>query len=67
MSNMKSKKIDFGMDARMEVFKGVEKLANAVKTTLGPSGRNVILQRNEGFQSTKDGVTVAKEINLKDP
>ena len=61
------KKMDFGMDARFEVSKGVEKLAEAVRATLGPSGRNVILQRKDTYHSTKDGVTVAKEINLEDP
>jgi len=63
-----SKKLDFGADARYELLKGVEKLSEAVSVTLGPKGRNVVLEKSHGeYQSTKDGVTVAKEINLKDP
>tara|TARA_R100001079_G_scaffold100550_1_gene65078 strand:- start:6419 stop:8038 length:1620 start_codon:yes stop_codon:yes gene_type:complete len=63
-----SKKLDFGNDARLELLRGVEKLADAVKATLGPRGRNVVLEKDHGqYHSTKDGVTVAKEINLEDP
>jgi chaperonin GroEL len=63
-----SKKLDFSTDARTELFKGVDKLAEAVRTTLGPSGRNVVIEKDFGqYHSTKDGVTVAKEIELEDP
>ena len=63
-----SKKLDFGNDARLELLRGVEQLADAVKATLGPRGRNVVLEKDHGqYHSTKDGVTVAKEINLEDP
>jgi len=63
-----SKKLDFGANARVELLKGVEKLAEAVSVTLGPKGRNVVIEKGHGqYQSTKDGVTVAKEIVLKDP
>ena len=59
--------IEFGGDARERIKKGVDKLANAVKVTLGPKGRNVILDRKYGSPTvTKDGVTVAKEIELED-
>ena len=65
---MMSKNLDFGADARKDLFNGVEKLANAVSATLGPKGRNVVLEKSHGeYHSTKDGVSVAKEINLKDP
>src|SRR5213075_2653876 len=64
---MSSKRIVFGSDAREKVRKGVDTLANAVKVTLGPLGRNVVLERPFGAPSiTKDGVTVAKEITLED-
>mgnify|MGYP003115732673 CR=1 FL=1 len=63
-----SKNLDFGAEARLELLKGVEKLANAVSSTLGPNGRNVVLEKTHGeYHSTKDGVTVAKEITLKNP
>jgi len=63
-----SKNLDFGADARKDLFNGVEKLANAVSATLGPKGRNVVLEKSHGeYHSTKDGVSVAKEINLKEP
>jgi chaperonin GroEL len=65
---MASKNISFDADARTKIKKGVDTLANAVKVTLGPKGRNVILEKKFGAPSiTKDGVTVAKEIELKDP
>lgn len=66
---MASKKtITFGVDAREKIRKGIDTLANAVKVTLGPKGRNVIFQRSFGAPLiTKDGVTVAKEIELSDP
>jgi len=64
---MAAKKIAFGTDARAAIQKGVNKLANAVKITLGPCGRNVILEKSYGSPTvTKDGVTVAKEIELED-
>jgi chaperonin GroEL len=64
---MAAKKIAFGTDARAAVREGVRKLAKAVKITLGPCGRNVILEKSFGSPTvTKDGVTVAKEIELED-
>ena len=65
---MASKRIFFDTDARDRLKKGVDTLADAVKVTLGPKGRNVILDKKFGAPTiTKDGVTVAKEIELKDP
>lgn len=62
-----AKEIIFGMEARDQLKKGVDELANAVKVTLGPKGRNVIIEKKFGApQITKDGVTVAKEIELSD-
>jgi chaperonin GroEL len=62
-----SKEIKFNIDARDSLKKGVDKLADAVKVTLGPKGRNVVIEKKFGApQITKDGVTVAKEIDLKD-
>ncbi|RLA98559.1 MAG: molecular chaperone GroEL, partial [Deltaproteobacteria bacterium] len=64
---MAAKEIIFNEEARAKVLKGVDKLANAVKATLGPRGRNAILDKMFGAPTvTKDGVTVAKEIELKD-
>jgi chaperonin GroEL len=64
---MSSKRIVFGIDAREKIRKGVDTLADAVKVTLGPLGRNVVIERSFGAPSiTKDGVTVAKEIVLED-
>jgi len=64
---MAAKKIAFGTDARSAIREGVRKLAKAVKITLGPCGRNVILEKSFGSPTvTKDGVTVAKEIELED-
>jgi len=64
---MAAKKIAFGTDARAAIQKGVSKLAKAVKITLGPCGRNVVLEKSFGSPGvTKDGVTVAKEIELED-
>src|SRR5579872_1276924 len=64
---MSSKRIVFGAEAREQIRKGVDTLAGAVKVTLGPLGRNVVLERSFGAPSiTKDGVTVAKEITLED-
>jgi chaperonin GroEL len=59
--------ITYGEQSRQAILRGVDHLANAVKVTLGPRGRNVILQTKFGAPTiTKDGVTVAKEIDLKD-
>ena len=64
---MSAKKISFDQEAREAIKKGVQKLARAVKVTLGPRGRNVILEKSFGAPTvTKDGVTVAKEIELED-
>jgi chaperonin GroEL len=64
---MAAKKIAFGTDARAAIREGVRKLAKAVKITLGPCGRNVVLEKSFGSPTvTKDGVTVAKEIELED-
>ena len=65
---MAAKQLQFDEHARQALLRGVEKLAKAVKATLGPSGRNVILDKKFGSPTiTKDGVTVAKEIELEDP
>tara|TARA_R110001592_G_scaffold45053_5_gene144264 strand:- start:2401 stop:4041 length:1641 start_codon:yes stop_codon:yes gene_type:complete len=61
-----AKKLDFGSDARGGMLNGVEKLADAVSATLGPKGRNVVFEKYGEYVSTKDGVTVAKEIELED-
>ncbi len=64
---MAAKEVVFGADARARMMEGVTVLANAVKATLGPKGRNVVLERSFGAPTvTKDGVSVAKEIELKD-
>src|SRR6202453_1430652 len=64
---MAAKDVRFSSDARDRMLRGVETLANAVKVTLGPKGRNVILDKSYGApRITKDGVTVAKEIELSD-
>jgi chaperonin GroEL len=63
-----SKIIEFGPEARKKLVNGIDKLSNAVTSTLGPNGRNVVISNNQGYpQSTKDGVTVAKTITLEDP
>ncbi len=63
-----AKEISFSSDARMKLKAGIDALANAVKVTLGPKGRNVVIQKSFGAPAvTKDGVTVAKEIELEDP
>jgi chaperonin GroEL len=65
---MTAKDVMFGIDARSKLVTGVNTLANAVRTTLGPKGRNVVIQKPYGGPSvTKDGVSVAKEIELADP
>ena len=59
--------IKFNNEARAKMLKGVDTLANTVKTTLGPKGRNVVIDKSYGApRTTKDGVTVAKEIELED-
>lgn len=62
-----AKDLFYGEDSRKRLMSGVEKVANAVKVTLGPCGRNVMLQKNGTATVTKDGVTVAKDIELEDP
>jgi len=64
---MAAKDVKFGESARVQLLKGVNTLADAVKVTLGPKGRNVILDKSFGAPTvTKDGVSVAKEIELED-
>src|SRR5262245_8357605 len=64
---MPAKEVKFDAEARARLLRGVDKLANAVKVTLGPKGRNVVLDKSFGApRITKDGVTVAKEIELED-
>ncbi|MEP1030804.1 MAG: TCP-1/cpn60 chaperonin family protein, partial [Alphaproteobacteria bacterium] len=64
---MAAKEVKFSSDARDRMLKGVDTLANAVKVTLGPKGRNVVIDKAFGApRITKDGVTVAKEIELTD-
>src|ERR671939_516364 len=64
---MAAKEVKFSVDARDKMLRGVEILNNAVKVTLGPKGRNVVLDKSFGApRVTKDGVTVAKEIELQD-
>src|SRR6201991_5013720 len=65
---MAAKNVKFGQDARDKILKGVNVLADAVTVTLGPKGRNVVIEKSFGAPVvTKDGVTVAKEIELEDP
>src|SRR5467141_368240 len=64
---MSAKEVKFHGDARARMLRGVDTLANAVKVTLGPKGRNVVLDKSYGApRISKDGVTVAKEIELSD-
>ncbi|MFJ4546760.1 TCP-1/cpn60 chaperonin family protein, partial [Pseudomonas sp. NPDC088885] len=64
---MAAKEVLFGDSARKKMLKGVNVLADAVKATLGPKGRNVIIEKSFGAPTiTKDGVSVAKEIELED-
>ena len=64
---MAAKEVRFSAEARERILRGVDTLANAVKVTLGPKGRNVVIEKSFGApRSTKDGVTVAKEIELED-
>ncbi len=63
-----AKQISFGDEARAKILKGINQLSNAVKATLGPKGRNAVIEKKFGAPTiTKDGVTVAKEIELQDP
>ena len=63
-----AKNITFSEEARQAILRGVDQLANAVKVTLGPKGRNVVIEKRYGSPLiTKDGVTVAKEVELPDP
>ncbi len=63
-----AKEIKFNIEARAQLKEGVDQLADAVKVTLGPKGRHVVLEKKFGApQITKDGVTVAKDIELSDP
>ena len=63
-----AKQISYDVEAREHIRLGVQKLARAVKITLGPRGRNVIIQKSFGSPTvTKDGVTVSKEVELEDP
>jgi hypothetical protein len=64
---MTAKDVKFSTEARERMLRGVDTLANAVKVTLGPKGRNVVIEKSFGApRITKDGVTVAKEIELED-
>src|SRR6185369_14827219 len=64
---MSAKEVKFSVDARDSMLRGIDTLAHAVRVTLGPKGRNVVLDKSYGApRSTKDGVTVAKEIELED-
>jgi len=64
---MSAKQVRFSSDVRDRMMRGMDVLANAVKVTLGPKGRNVIIDKSYGSpRSTKDGVSVAKEIELED-
>ena len=63
-----AKEIKYGADARTALMSGVDQVANTVRVTLGPKGRNVVLDKSYGAPLiTNDGVTIAKEIELKDP
>ena len=62
-----SREILFNSEARKAIKKGVDTVADAVKVTLGAAGRNVVISNPWGYQITKDGVTVARSIDLKDP
>src|SRR5881397_1263591 len=65
---MPAKQLEFNVEARARLKRGVDQLAEAVKVTLGPKGRNVVIDKKFGNPTvTKDGVTVAKEIELEDP
>ena len=63
-----AKRVSFKEDSRKKLVEGINQVANAVKVTLGPKGRNVVLERNYGApEIVNDGVTIAREISLRDP
>jgi len=65
---LNAKKVSFKEDSRRALVNGINQVANAVKVTLGPKGRNVVLERNYGApEIVNDGVTIAREVSLKDP
>lgn len=65
---LESKRVSFGENSRRALVEGINKVANAVKVTLGPKGRNVVLERNYGApEIVNDGVTIAREVELGDP
>jgi len=65
---LNAKKVSFKDDSRRALVRGINQVANAVKVTLGPKGRNVVLERNYGApEIVNDGVTIAREISLRDP
>lgn len=67
-TSLSAKKVSFKEDARSALVRGINKVADAVRVTLGPKGRNVVLERNYGApEIVNDGVTIAREIELKDP
>src|SRR5579871_3621134 len=67
VTKMAAKEVEFSVDARDSMLRGIDTLAHAVRVTLGPKGRNVVLDKSFGApRITKDGVTVAKEIELED-
>ena len=66
--SLKAKRVSFREESRRKLVEGINQVANAVKVTLGPKGRNVVLERNYGApEIVNDGVTIAREIVLKDP
>ena len=67
-TSLDAKKVSFKEDSRKALVRGINQVANAVKVTLGPKGRNVVLERNYGApEIVNDGVTIAREISLRDP
>lgn len=67
-THLEAKKVSFREDSRRALVEGINQVANAVKVTLGPKGRNVVLERNYGApEIVNDGVTIAREITLRDP
>lgn len=66
--SLKAKRVSFREESRRKLVEGINQVANAVKVTLGPKGRNVVLERNYGApEIVNDGVTIAREISLRDP
>lgn len=66
--SLEAKKVSFKEDSRRALVRGINKVADAVRVTLGPKGRNVVLERNYGApEIVNDGVTIAREISLRDP